>query len=107
MSDDKDVERAADEILEIQKENEEAERLRVQAALDLETAKFLAGSLDRLSTALATVGVISPVVGYLLHFSNMVEVPIQVGALTLVGCLIVAVILHFVGRTTLKKGFAQ
>ena len=70
----------------------------------LEKTKLLANALDRASTACYTVGVITPLAGYIYNFGGIRD-SISLGALALAVCgwMLAALALHSVARRILDR----
>lgn len=68
-----------------------------------ERTKLLANALDRASTACFTVGIATPIAGYLYNVGNIGNAlsPFRL-AFGLVGWLLTAVALHLLSRRVLK-----
>jgi hypothetical protein len=96
-----------DDFLSERALEEESERLKAKAELDLEIAKFKANAYDRASTATLTVGFITPVVSLLQETTPIDMISTTEIGLTLAGCCVVALFLHWFGRETLQKGLEQ
>ena len=71
---------------------------------EIETAKLIANALDRGSTACFTVGIFTPIAGYVYNFSGfrgMIGLAELIGGVA--GWLIVAIGLHLLARRVLKR----
>ena len=68
-----------------------------------ERTKLLANALDRAATACFTVGIATPLAGYIYNVSNFrSSVGNDVLMIGLVGWLVASVTLHLAGRLVLK-----
>jgi hypothetical protein len=67
---------------------------------ETETAKLIANALDRASTACFTVGIATPLAGYVYNVSGFRG---TIGFAALIGGLIVAIGLHLLARRVLKR----
>lgn len=68
-----------------------------------ERTKLLANALDRASTACFTVGIATPVAGFLYNIGNFrSSVPVAALAVGVVGWILAAVGLHYLARRALK-----
>lgn len=68
-----------------------------------EQTKLLANALDRASTACFTVGIVTPIAGFLYNIGNFRGlVPVPALALGLVGWILGAIALHLLARRVLK-----
>ena len=68
-----------------------------------ERTKLLANALDRASTACFTVGIATPVAGFLYNVANFRgTVPPLALAVGLGGWLLIALFLHYLARRVLK-----
>lgn len=71
---------------------------------EIETAKLIANAIDRASTVCFTVGIATPLAGYIYNFSGFRG---SIGFAELIsgvaGWLIVAIGLHYLARRVLKR----
>jgi hypothetical protein len=82
----------------------EAERLRREGEYTKEHGKYVAASWDRASTGLITIGVFTPMIGFLYRISNVVMLTALDLAFAVAVCLAGAFALHMFGRRALEKG---
>ena len=71
---------------------------------EIETAKLIADALDRASTACFTVGIATPLAGYVYNvsgFRGTIGLAALIGGVA--GWLIVAIGLHLLARRVLKR----
>ncbi|UVK43623.1 hypothetical protein BPNPMPFG_005432 [Mesorhizobium sp. AR07] len=87
--------------------NDDSAGLQRERDIDREIAKFKANALDRASTSLVTLGAFAPLVGLLYHSTTVSFMQDQELATAVVGCLVGAFVLHWVGRGFLETGFRQ
>lgn len=67
-----------------------------------ERTKLLANALDRASTACFTVGIATPVAGYIYNISNLREtLPILTIVIGGIGWILACIVLHLLARRTL------
>lgn len=73
------------------------------SAIDNERTKLLANALDRASTACLTVGIITPLAGYIYGLVDLSVAFSRIWpAVSVLGWLLLAVALHLWARRTLK-----
>ncbi|MER9295753.1 hypothetical protein NKI38_04510 [Mesorhizobium sp. M0621] len=82
-----------------------AEALQQEKELDRETARFRANAFDRASTSLVTIGVFTPLVSLLYRSTLLAFMQTQELAMAVIGCLLVAYLLHSTGRGILEMGY--
>jgi hypothetical protein len=70
---------------------------------EIEQTKLLANALDRASTACLTVGIATPVAAMLYGFGNATLQNSAPTAIYIAGWLIVAITLHYLARTHLRR----
>lgn len=87
--------------------NEEAAKLKKTQDLDRALAKFRANALDRASTSLATVGVITPAAGFLYHTSLLAVLTNQEIVVAVISCLGAAFTLHWCGKQLLTQEYLR
>ena len=69
----------------------------------VERTKLLANALDRVSTACVTVGIATPIAGYVYNVSNVRALVSLLDLLTgIAGWFLAAVVLHLGARRVLK-----
>ncbi|WP_105374243.1 hypothetical protein [Neorhizobium huautlense] len=70
---------------------------------EVEQTKLLANAFDRASTACVTVGIVTPLAGYLYNFPNFNAISGGRMAVYLAGWLLSAVLLHYMARRILRR----
>jgi hypothetical protein len=70
---------------------------------EVEQTKLLANAFDRASTACITVGVVTPLAGYLYGLTNFNEISLGRAVFYLAYWLLSAGLLHYLARRTLRR----
>ncbi|MDX3925665.1 MAG: hypothetical protein QHC90_07625 [Shinella sp.] len=72
------------------------------SVVENERTKLMANAIDRASTACLTVGILTPIAGYLYNLGGLrdgMDVWMTIG---LAGWLLTALVLHYIARQVLK-----
>ncbi|MCF6367812.1 hypothetical protein [Rhizobium halophilum] len=72
-------------------------------AAEIEQTKLLANALDRAFTACFTVGIATPLAGYVYNLTVFNTIPGSRMIISLIGWLIGAVLLHYQARRALRR----
>ncbi len=70
---------------------------------EIEQTKLLANALDRASTACFTVGIATPLAGYIYNLAVFNAIPGSRMIISLIGWLFGAVLLHYQARRALRR----
>ena len=70
---------------------------------EIEQTKLLANAFDRASTACITVGVVTPLAGYLYGITNFSQISLGRAAFYLGYWLLSAGLLHYLARRSLRR----
>jgi len=70
---------------------------------EVEQTKLLANALDRASTACFTVGIATPLAGYIYNLTVFNAVPVSRMIVSIIGWLTGAILLHYQARRALRR----
>ncbi len=73
------------------------------SAAEIEQTKLLANAMDRTSTACITVGVITPLAGYIYNIGNLGTISPLRATIYLLYWLLIASLLHYGARRILRR----
>lgn len=69
---------------------------------EIEETKLLANAFDRASTGCLTIGVATPLAGYIYNLSAFGTISLSQMALNLLGWFLIALLLHYMARRILR-----